>query len=181
MPARHLCELLCSCSWSGSGVSSCGLYRLCMQRQDWSLHLFPNSHGGSRCVQLCVTMAGPSVWLWWISADDLCDGFVSMTPEGHLGQLPAFPWLRWGSGQCQQQCTFWVHNGWQLVDSSCGVILNGFPAYHILQLRNRSGGFYSNNWGANIDLNRAVAATEQRGGPAHHPVQALIITTPSRG
>ena len=61
-----------------------------------------------------------------------------------------------------------VHTGWQDTSQShmsrhtaeCSGL-----TYLTLQLRTRSQGFCSNNWGADPAPSRAVAATEQRGGP----------------
>ena len=55
-----------------------------------------------------------------------------------------------------------------------------FPTSHHKsepQLRSRSGGFYSNNQGADPAPDKAVTTTEQRGGPSQHPVQVLVTTT----
>ena len=64
-----------------------------------------------------------------------------------------------------------VHAGWQNMSQShmswhtaeCSGL-----TYLTLQLRTRSQGFYSNNWGADPAPNRTVATTEQRGGPIQH-------------
>ena len=39
-------------------------------------------------------------------------------------------------------------------------------------------GFYSNNWEEDPASNSSLIATEQRGGPASHPAQALDTTMP---
>ena len=52
------------------------------------------------------------------------------------------------------------------------------PTYLTPQLRTGSGNFYCNNWEADPAPDRAVTTIEQSGGPAQHPVQALVTTTP---
>lgn len=59
------------------------------------------------------------------------------------------------------------------------------PAFFLLQLRTRCGGFYSNSCQAGTAPQRAVTTTEQRGCPAQHTVQLLVtmppITSPMKG
>ena len=43
----------------------------------------------------------PGIWLQWISGGDL----VKRTSESHQGQVPAYPWFRWGQDQCQHRVT----------------------------------------------------------------------------
>ena len=96
--------------------------------------------------------------------------------------------------RCQKQRTLWTHTpsgrqhhrvthlGGQHLGRNAQQLLSqrecSSPIYLILQLRNGSGGFYSNNWGADPVPNRAVTTTEQRVISAQHPVQVLV-TTPS--
>lgn len=72
-------------------------------------------------------------------------------------------------------CTQWLLSQWK----------HSSPTYPVLQIRNVSGGFYSDSWGADRTPDRTKTATEQRGGPVQHPVKALVtitlITTPYQG
>ena len=53
------------------------------------------------------------------------------------------------------------------------------------QLRNISGGFYSNNYGGDPAPDRTVTTTEHNGGTVQHPVITLIatatVTPPNKG
>ena len=53
-----------------------------------------------------------------------------------------------------------------------------------MQLRTRSGGFYSNTQGTDLVPDRAVTTTERRGGPVQYPGQVLgttPLTPPIKG
>ena len=63
-------------------------------------------------------------------------------------------------------------------EALCDPILPTSHCSSQTQLRNRSGGFYSNTSEADPVPDKAVTTTELRGGPAQHPVQDLVTTTP---
>ena len=49
-------------------------------------------------------------------------------------------------------------------------------------MRNGSVGFYPQNWGENPAADSAVITTQQRAGPAEHPVVIITLaTTPIKG
>ena len=86
-------------------------------------------------------------------------GFISSVLEWDMGQWPLFWWIWWGRGQCQQLYFVSPHNSDRqhygvhfLVDIYKGILkgssLSGRDPVQTLQLRNKSGSFYSNNWGA---------------------------------
>ena len=52
------------------------------------------------------------------------------------------------------------------------------PTYLTLQLENRSGGFYFNNWGADPAPKKAVTTTEQIRGLIQQPVEVQVSTIP---
>ena len=96
------------------------------------------------------------------------------TPKARLPPEPIISVLtaKMGLGVAPAAADFVdVHTGWQDTSQShmswhtaeCSGL-----TYLTLQLRTRSQGFYSNNWGAGPAPNRAVATTEQRGGPTQH-------------
>ena len=96
---------------------------------------------------LCVMGAGDTV--------GACPRLPSLPPSPCCGLTvrvgPPSPGVRGGSWWSQQHT------------AECSGL-----TYLTLQLRTRSQGFYSNNWGAGPASNRAVATTEQRGGPTQH-------------
>ena len=72
-----------------------------------------------------------------------------------------------------------AYPGRQLLESNTPWLLPSFsPTYLTLQLENRSGGFYFNNWGADPAPKRAVTSTEQIGGLTQHPVEVQVTTIP---
>ena len=119
---------------------------------------------------------------------------VKTTPESHQGRLLAYLQLRWD----QEQCVLWVHavgergqnKAHSQVNSSSGGMLSGFfPSGSVpipltlqhrseIQISNRSGAIYSNNWGADPTPDREVTTTEQRGRAVQYPGQALVPKTP---
>ena len=122
---------------------------------------------------------------WWLSEHSAwgTSGPIACTPMAEVGLMAVpttlyavSPHKRWQTtphsalavGQPLQRNTQWLLSQWK-----CSR-----PAYPTLQLRNRCGGFYSNNWGADPAPDRTVMAKEQRRRPAQHLVQALVTTTP---
>ena len=107
-----------------------------------------------------MTYYNHGTWLQWIYAGSL----LKTMPETHQGQLLAYPWLRWDWEKCQEQCDLgvqttgeeWHNRVHPQVNSSRRGILSGFPpigsapipptlhSRSETQLRNRSGGLYSN-------------------------------------
>ena len=72
-----------------------------------------------------------------------------------------------------------AYPGRQLLESNTPWLLPSFsPTYLTLQLENRSGGFYFNNWGADPAPKRAATSTEQIGGLTQHPVEVQVTTIP---
>ena len=166
-------------------------------RQDLGLSWCWNSH------------MGPGVWLQrsqcFTSVDLqqlICAGdFVSKAPEGNTSQLPAFPRLRRGWGQCQQKCALWTctlgdrkqHIACFSVEKSSRGIFSGSSARVSTSVSPLSCQSSETNLGVSTPITREqtpllarlLTSTEQRGGPLQHLVQTVVktitITPPVKG
>ena len=119
-------------------------------------------------------------------------------PRGNQGRLPVFPWLRSDREQCQEPKALYACVTGDTAQHARGStvlaeehLVAPLPA-GVLQphLSSRLPRTPAQKWvwglllqqcGSRSGPQWAVTTTEQRGGPAPHPAQALVTTTPFQG
>ena len=178
---------------AGRGLASAAVGLVCTWRHTeaglgWGVGCFP-APMGSMCATTVVLVPDFSGSV----PVDLCGWLCEQCTWGTRGPMACIPTVE--VGLRAMPTTVYVvspHNGWQVMPQSTfpgGQLQRrntqwplsqqerSNPSCLTLQLRNESGGLYSNNQGADPAPDRAVTTTEQR-GPIPYPVQAVVTTTP---